>query len=193
MNMKNFFALAFCCFTFFTSVGQDSTRLDSKQGFKIHFLMGGAFLKNIDAQYLAPSSPLVFVEGGIEVGQRFNVELNVQRVLGSVDTVNLNFTKIQIGVNNKSELNKDLSLVLRIGGGFIMANKDYKISEDLRSLDVNFLRIGGGLEQKISKFVVMTFNLGYDISSNALFNGLGISEGVKVGLPHKEGEDVSYF
>ena len=191
--MKNLFTLVFCCFVYFISFGQDSTRLDSKQSFKIHFSTGGAFLKNIDAQYLEPSSPLVFWEGGIEVGRKFNVEFNVRQVLGNVDTVNLNFTQIYFGFNNKSELNENLSLVLRIGGGGVRANKDYKISEDLANSGVSFIRVGGGLEQKLFKKSAMMLNIGYDISSESLFSGLRVSVGMKFSLPHKMGEDVAYF
>ncbi|MFK8007421.1 MAG: hypothetical protein AB8H03_13665 [Saprospiraceae bacterium] len=192
--MKNFFTAIFCCITFFTSFGQDSTSSLLDSGLKIQVSAGGAFLKNIESGYFGARVPLTFVEGGIEVGKSFNGELNFRGVFGSLDSINLNFAQINFGINNKSELNKSLLLVLRVGGGFIVT-KNYKtlIGEASSSLDIKFLRIGVGLEQKISKQSVMTFNIGYDMSSNFLFNGLGVSVGVKVGAKDKSKKDVPYF
>ena len=193
MNMKNFFTLIFSCFIFFTSFGQDSTSLLLNSHFKFHLSTGGVFLKNIETEFLESSSPLIFVEGGIEVGQRFNFEIIIRQSFGSIDTLNLNFTQVHLGVNNKSQLKKDLSMVMRVGGGFVIVNGDYMIRDEVSSLDVRFLRIGVGLEQKLSKGSVMTFNVGYDISNESLFNGLGVSVGVKIGFPHKEGKNVPYI
>ncbi|MFK7776357.1 MAG: hypothetical protein AB8F94_29815 [Saprospiraceae bacterium] len=180
--MKNFLTLVFCCFIFFPSFGQDSTRLLLSSGFKIHLSTGGAFFKNIETEYLGAAAPLVFVEGGIEIGRKFNVEFNLRRGLGSADTLNLNFTQVHFGVNNKSQLNENLTLVLRVGGGAIFEGEDYGITRSIMEDEIKFLRVGGGLEQKIYKESVMMLNIGYDISNSALFNGLGISVGVKFGI-----------
>ena len=193
MNMKKLLTLVFCCITFFTSFGQDSTRLLLRSGFKIHLSTGGAFFKNIETEYLGSTAPLVFVEGGIEIGRKFSVELNIRRGFGSADTLNLDFTQVHLGVNNKSQLSENLALVLRVGGGVIFEGKDYGITRSIVKDEIKFLRIGGGLEQKIYKESVMMFNIGYDISNSSLFKGLGISVGVKIGFPHKEGKNVPYI
>lgn len=133
------------------------------------------------------------MEGGIEIGQKFNFELNFRRASGGVDTLNLNFSKLHLGVNNQSRLNKDLALVLRITSGIVFENEDYRITRSIVDKRIRFLKIGAGLEQRLLKKSVMMLNFGYDISEIDLFSGLGISVGVKLGFEGKKGEDVPYF
>jgi len=113
--------------------------------------------------------------------------LNIKRAFGGLDTLNLNFTKVHFGVNNKSRLNKDLALVLRLTVGAISENKDYNINRTVVEKRIRFMKIGAGLEQRLLKKSMMMFNVGYDISKNKLFSGLGISMGVKVEIPGKKG------
>lgn len=183
--MKTFYSFLLSCFITIISFGQDSNELHLKSGFKVQVSAGGTFLSNIQSEYSAAMNPLMFVEGGIEVGQKFNAEVNVRGVFGNAETTNLNFVQAQFGVNNKSVLNRNLSLVLRMAGGFVIPNEDYMIQNEVSSLEVKYLRVGLGLEQKITKASVMTFNLGYDISNNALFNGLAFSMGFKFGVPSR--------
>jgi hypothetical protein len=189
MNMKKAITLVICGFTFLTSFGQDSLNAV----LRFHFSAGGSFLKNIKTEYLDANVPFTFVEGGIEIGRKFNLELNVRRVVGSVDTLNLNFTKVHFGVNNKSRLNKDLALVLRLTSGVVFENGDYKINRATGEKRISFLKIGTGLEQRLLKKSMMMVNVGYDISKNDLFSGWGISVGVKVGIRSKKENDVPYF
>ena len=175
--MKNLLTLAICCFTFITSFGQDSLNAD----IRFHLSAGGSFLKNIENEYLDAMLPFSFVEGGIEIGRKFNVELNFRRAYGGVDTLNLNFTKVHLGVNNKSRLNKDLALVLRITSGIVFENEDYRITRSIVDKRSRFLKIGAGLEQRLLRKSIMMINVGYDISEIDLFSGWGISMGVKVG------------
>lgn len=189
MKMKKIITLVVCCVTFLTSYGQDSLNA----GFRFHLSAGGSFLKNIKTEYLEANVPFTFVEGGIEIGRKFNFELNIRRVVGSVDTLNLNFTKVHFGVNNKSRFNKDLALVLRLTGGVVFENGDYNINRATGEKRIRFLKIGTGLEQRLFKKSVMMMNVGYDISKNDLFSGWGISVGVKVEIRSKKEEDIPYF
>lgn len=178
MKKKTLAVLAFCCFIFSISFGQDRTNFLPQSGLKFHLSVGGAFLKNIETDFPNATGPFIFVEGGVEVGQKFNAEFSLKRVFASADTLNLNFSQIYLGLNNKSRLTDDLFLVLKIGGGISFFPKEiFKLES------VNSLRIGTSLEQRFYKDSVFTFNMGYDISNNSLFSGLMVSAGLKVGFP----------
>ena len=191
MKIKRFTTLVFCCCLFFTSFGQDSTQINLESVFKVHFSGGGSFLKNIKTQYLESNVPFTFIEGGIELGEKFNFEINLRRTSGSADTLNLNFTKIQFGFNNKSRLNENLVLVLRVGGGIIFESEDFMLKNSFEEKKARFLRIGGGLEQRLYNNSAFMFNIGYDMAKDSLFSGLGVSVGIKMAIPYSE--KVNYF
>lgn len=191
--MKKIFILTFCCLTSFFSFTQDSTGIFSKSVFKFQFSTGGAFMKNIEEEFSSARMPFTFVEGGIEIGRKFNVEINLRGSYGSSDSLTLNFTNLFVGMNNKSRLNDKFTMLLRFGGGVIFEDEDFGVNREITDNRIRYLRMGAGLEQRLFNQGALTFNLGYDLAVNRLFSGLSFSMGLKVGLPFNEEGGAPFY
>ena len=157
-------------FSFSQDFNDNRKRLPS--AFKIHLSTGGSFLSDIKSEYSRSTSSLAFIEGGIEVGRKVNLEVNFRRTFANSEIPDLRYTQLHFGLNSKSFLNKKLALVFRVGGGFGIENK-------ASGFEGQTLRVGLGLENKVTNFIKTTFNLGHDFSNSVIYNGFYCSAGIK--------------